>query len=185
MLTQALKNYPPTIYHSSASPLPAYTPLYPHWFSSEDTVLINALHGCPSVHRAWVLEMPSSPYYPLWLPDPPGHLHSPDLSCLMRPLLALGSTGRKSLNQVISGSGLPLAAHSIVAVRVRSTTFSWGPMSMLGKPGGSWSSEGRDRKNGKGPVITRSPFQGRARGPGALDGSHITPFPQWNRGLWL
>ena len=58
---------------------------------------------------------------------PPGPLRSPDRSCLMRPLLALGSTGRKSLNQVISGSGLPLAAQSIVAVRVRSTTFSWGP----------------------------------------------------------
>lgn len=70
----------------------------------------------------------------------------PDLSCLIRPLLVLGSMGRKSLNQVISGSGLPLAAHSIVAVRVRSTTFSCGPMSMLGKPAGSWSSvrENRD-----------------------------------------
>lgn len=63
----------------------------------------------------------------------------PDLSCLIRPLKP-GSMGRKSLNQVISGSGLPLAAHSIVAVRVRSTTFSCGPMSMLGKPAGSWSS---------------------------------------------
>lgn len=41
---------------------------------------------------------------------------------------------------------MPLAAHSIVAVRVRSTTFSWGPMSMLGKPGGSWSSGGRNGK---------------------------------------
>ncbi|TNN78323.1 hypothetical protein EYF80_011563 [Liparis tanakae] len=40
----------------------------------------------------------------------------------------------------MSGSGLPLAAHSIVAVRVRSTTFNCGPMSMVGKPGGSWSS---------------------------------------------
>lgn len=128
-------------------PPPAYAPLHPHWLSSEDTLLLSALHGRPSVHRARVLEMPSSPYHPLWLPDPPGHRHPPDLSCLMRPLLALGSTGRKSLNQVISGSGLPLAAHSIVAVRVRSTTFSWGPMSMLGKPGGSWSSEGRDRKS--------------------------------------
>lgn len=66
---------------------------------------------------------------------------------MMRPLLALGSTGRKSLNQVISGSGLPLAAQSIVAVRVRSTTFSCGPMSMLGKPGGSWSSGGRNGKS--------------------------------------
>lgn len=69
----------------------------------------------------------------------------PDLSCFILPLLALGSTGRKSLNQVISGSGFPLAAQSIVAVRVRSTTFSCGPMSMLGKPGGSWSS-GVDNK---------------------------------------
>lgn len=54
--------------------------------------------------------------------------------------------GRKSLYQVISGSGLPLAAQSIVAVRVRSTTFSWGPMSMLGKPGGSRSSVKRTDK---------------------------------------
>lgn len=59
----------------------------------------------------------------------------------MRPWLALGSTGRKSLNQEISGSGMPLAAHSMVAVLVRSTTFSWGPMSMLGKPNGNRSSE--------------------------------------------
>lgn len=73
----------------------------------------------------------------------------PDLSCFIRPLLALGSTGRKSLNQVISGSGFPLAAQSIVAVRVRSTTFSWGPISMFGKPGGNWSSGGREqRKSG-------------------------------------
>lgn len=64
----------------------------------------------------------------------------PERSCLMRPLLALGSMGRKSLYQVISGSGLPLAAQSMVAVRVRSTTLSWGPMSMLGNPGGSRSS---------------------------------------------
>lgn len=64
----------------------------------------------------------------------------PDLSCLMRPLLLVVLTGRKSLNQEMSGSGLPLAAHSMVAVRVRSTTFSCGPMSMVGKPGGSWSS---------------------------------------------
>lgn len=64
----------------------------------------------------------------------------PDLSCLMRPLLLVVLTGRKSLNQEISGSGLPLAAQSMVAVRVRSTTFNWGPMSMVGKPGGSWSS---------------------------------------------
>lgn len=67
-------------------------------------------------------------------------LSLPERSCLMRPLLALGSMGRKSLYQVISGSGLPLAAQSMVAVRVRSTTLSWGPMSMLGKPGGSRSS---------------------------------------------
>lgn len=52
--------------------------------------------------------------------------------------------GRKSLNQVISGSGLPLAAQSMVAVRVRSTTFSCGPMSMLGKPVGSRSSVGEN-----------------------------------------
>lgn len=64
----------------------------------------------------------------------------PERSCFIRPLLVLGSMGRKSLYQVISGSGFPLAAHSMVAVRVRSTTLSWGPMSMLGKPGGSRSS---------------------------------------------
>lgn len=64
----------------------------------------------------------------------------PDLSCLIRPLLVVVLTGRKSLNQEMSGSGLPLAAQSMVAVRVRSTTFNWGPMSMVGKPGGSWSS---------------------------------------------
>lgn len=64
----------------------------------------------------------------------------PDLSCLMRPLLLVVLTGRKSLNQEMSGSGLPLAAQSMVAVRVRSTTFNCGPMSMVGKPGGSWSS---------------------------------------------
>lgn len=75
-----------------------------------------------------------------WRSHPVGHRCPPDRSCLIRPLLALGSTGRKSLNQVISGSGFPLAAQSMVAVRVRSTTFNWGPMSMLGKPGGSWSS---------------------------------------------
>lgn len=69
----------------------------------------------------------------------------PDRSCFILPLLALGSTGKKSLNQVISGSGFPLAAQSIVAVRVRSTTFSWGPMSMLGNPGGNWSSGGREQ----------------------------------------
>ena len=63
----------------------------------------------------------------------------------MRPLLALGSTGRKSLNQEITGSGKPLAAHSMVAVRVRSTTFSCGPMSMEGKPGGSMSSVEAER----------------------------------------
>lgn len=65
----------------------------------------------------------------------------PDRSCLIRPLLLLVLTGRKSLNQEMSGSGLPLAAQSIVAVRVRSTTFNWGPMSIVGKPAGSWSSE--------------------------------------------
>lgn len=58
----------------------------------------------------------------------------PERSCLMRPLLLPRSTGRKSLNQWISGSGLPLAAHSMVAVRVLSTTFSCGPMSMVGNP---------------------------------------------------
>lgn len=58
----------------------------------------------------------------------------------MRPWLMVGSTGRKSLNQEISGSGMPLAAHSMVAVLVRSTTFSWGPMSILGKPNGNRSS---------------------------------------------
>lgn len=58
----------------------------------------------------------------------------PERSCLIRPLLLLMSTGRKSLNQEISGSGFPLAAQSMVAVRVRSTTFSCGPMSMVGKP---------------------------------------------------
>lgn len=52
--------------------------------------------------------------------------------------------GRKSLNQVISGSGLPLAAQSMVAVRVRSTTFSCGPMSMLGNPAGRRSSVGEN-----------------------------------------
>jgi len=62
---------------------------------------------------------------------------------LIRPLLLDVSTGRKSLNQVISGSGLPLAAQSMVAVRERSTTFSWGPMSMVGNPEGSWSSTER------------------------------------------
>lgn len=60
---------------------------------------------------------------------------------MIRPWLVVGSTGRKSLNQEISGSGMPLAAHSMVAVLVRSTTFSWGPMSILGKPNGSRSSE--------------------------------------------
>lgn len=72
----------------------------------------------------------------------------PDLSCLMRPLLVVVLTGRKSLNQEMSGSGLPLAAQSMVAVRVRSTTFSCGPMSMVGKPGGSWSSGDRRRRIG-------------------------------------
>lgn len=65
----------------------------------------------------------------------------PERSCLIRPLLVDVLTGRKSLNQVISGSGLPLAAQSMVAVRERSTTLSWGPMSMVGNPKGSWSSE--------------------------------------------
>lgn len=51
-------------------------------------------------------------------------LSLPERSCLILPLLALGSMGRKSLYQVISGSGLPLAAQSMVAVRVRSTTLS-------------------------------------------------------------
>ena len=98
---------------------------------------------------------------------PPGPLRSPDRSCLMRPLLALGSTGRKSLNQVISGSGLPLAAQSIVAVRVRSTTFSWGPMSMLGKPGGSWSSGAAgvgDGENSRDTIIAQLSLQGGAWG---------------------
>lgn len=71
---------------------------------------------------------------------------SPDRSCLMRPWLLPGSTGRKSLNQEISGSGMPLAAHSMVAVLVRSTTFSWGPMSILGKPNGNRSSGRMKRK---------------------------------------
>lgn len=65
----------------------------------------------------------------------------PERSCLMRPLLLLMSTGSMSLYHEISGSGFPPAAHSIVAVRVFSTTFSWGPMSMVGKPGGIWFSE--------------------------------------------
>lgn len=65
---------------------------------------------------------------------------SPERSCLMRGLLLLISTGSMSLNQEISGSGFPLAAHSIVAVLVLSTTFSWGPMSMVGKPWGIWFS---------------------------------------------
>lgn len=59
----------------------------------------------------------------------------------MRPLLLLMSTGSMSLNQEISGSGFPLAAHSMVAVLVLSTTFSWGAISMLGKPWGIWFSE--------------------------------------------
>lgn len=72
-------------------------------------------------------------------------LYSPERSCLMRPLLVVGSTGRKSLNQEISGSGFPPAAHNMVAVRAFSTTFSWGPMSMEGKPGGSWSSADKEQ----------------------------------------
>lgn len=67
----------------------------------------------------------------------------------MRPLLLVVLTGRKSLNHEMSGSGLPLAAHSMVAVRVRSTTFSCGPMSMVGKPGGSWSSGDGCETHGK------------------------------------
>ena len=153
------------------------------------------LHGCPSflpfrlllVHGAWALELPHSPCCPLWLPGPPAHLHSPDLSCLMRPLLALGSTGRKSLNQVISGSGLPLAAHSIVAVRVRSTTFSWGPMSMLGKPGGSWSSAGRDRRNRAEAWLSHATPPGESSGTGrpGQDPQQAPYFPSGMRGLWL
>lgn len=68
----------------------------------------------------------------------------------MRPLLLLISTGSMSLNQVISGSGFPLAAHNMVAVLVRSTTFSWGPMSMVGKPWGIWFSA--DKHTGGGFV---------------------------------
>lgn len=78
-----------------------------------------------------------------------GYKHRlPERSCLIRPLLLDVLTGRKSLNQVISGSGLPLAAQSMVAVRERSTTFSCGPMSMVGKPEGSWSS-GKIRNRSK------------------------------------
>lgn len=55
---------------------------------------------------------------------PAPRLCSPERSCLIRPLLVAGSTGRKSLNQEISGSGFPPAAHSMVAVRAFSTTFS-------------------------------------------------------------
>lgn len=79
----------------------------------------------------------------------PSEENLPDLSCLMRPLLLVVLTGRKSLNHEMSGSGLPLAAHSMVAVRVRSTTFSCGPMSMVGKPGGSWSSGDGCETHGK------------------------------------
>lgn len=73
-------------------------------------------------------------------------LFLPERSCLIRPLLALGSMGRKSLYQVISGSGFPLAEQSMVAVRVLSTTLSWGPMSIFGKPGGRRSSVGKNRE---------------------------------------
>lgn len=73
----------------------------------------------------------------------------PERSCLILPLLVAVSTGRKSLNQEISGSGLPLAAQSIVAVRAFSTTFSCGPISMVGKPAGRWSSA-RRRKSRQG-----------------------------------
>lgn len=69
----------------------------------------------PPRPEVWALRYPRWHLYPIC---------PPDRSCLMRPLLAVGSTGRKSLNQVISGSGFPLAAQSMVAVRVRSTTFS-------------------------------------------------------------
>lgn len=72
----------------------------------------------------------------------------PERSCFIRPLPLSISTGRKSLNQKISGSGFPLAAQSMVAVRVLSTTFSWGPMSMEGKPCGIWSSVGQREKLG-------------------------------------
>ena len=92
----------------------------------------------------------------------------PDLSCLMRPLLLVVLTGRKSLNQEMSGSGLPLAAQSMVAVRVRSTTFNWGPMSMVGKPGGSWSSaetnknhSGVQRKHDNEPPTLLLPLHSR------------------------
>lgn len=78
----------------------------------------------------------------------------PDLSCLMRPLLLVVLTGRKSLNHEMSGSGLPLAAQSMVAVRVRSTTFNCGPMSMVGKPRGSWSSIEGGKWKEKGPGQT-------------------------------
>lgn len=123
-------------------------------------------------------EMLPSPSHPLQLPRPPGPLRSPDRSCLMRPLLALGSTGRKSLNQVISGSGLPLAAQSIVAVRVRSTTFSWGPMSMLGKPEGSWSSAGRgERVMGKTAEIQL--LHSCPSRVGLGDGPWGQPLPGW------
>lgn len=64
----------------------------------------------------------------------------------MRPLLLLMSTGSMSLNQEISGSGFPPAAHSMVAVLVFSTTFSWGPISMVGKPWGIWFSENLQRQ---------------------------------------
>lgn len=69
----------------------------------------------------------------------------PERSCLMRPLLVAGSTGRKSLNQEISGSGFPPAAHNMVAVRAFSTTFSWGPMSMEGNPEGRCSSADKEQ----------------------------------------
>lgn len=58
----------------------------------------------------------------------------PEWSCLILLLLLDVLTGRKFLNQVISGLGLPLAAQTMVAPRECSTTFSWGPMSMVGNP---------------------------------------------------
>ena len=45
---------------------------------------------------------------------------------------SLGSTGMKSLSHVISGSGFPIAAHSITVLRSFSTAFSVGLSVMLG-----------------------------------------------------
>ena len=83
----------------------------------------------------------------------------PERSCLMRPLLLFISTGRKSLNQEISGSGLPLAAHSMVAVRVFSTTLSWGSMSMVGKPWGIWFSGKQKGRHSLSPPTNQALFQ--------------------------